>query len=497
VRTVTYRARRKDGAYVWMETTVKTVPPAPPEETAELIAVWRDISERKRMEEQLAHDATHDALTGLPNRELFVDRLGRALQRARRVKDYRFALLYLDLDRFKVVNDSLGHLMGDQLLLAIAERLQSELRSMDTVTRLGGDEFAILIEQVRDAAEAIKAAERVQAAFARPFEVGGREAFASASIGVAVGDGSYGDPADLLRDADTAMYRAKEAGRARHAVFDSGMHATAMARLDLETDLRRAADRGELRLVYQPILSLQDGAVVGFEALARWHHPQRGLVLPTDFIPLAEETGFIGPIGAWVLGEACRQAHAWRDLVSGGRPVWVSVNLSGKQVMQPELAGIVEHELREAGLARGRLMVEITESVVIADPEAAVATLRQLENLGVRLCVDDFGTGYSSLSYLHRFPVEVLKIDRSFVGRMDAEKESEELVRSIIALARTLGLAVVAEGVETQRQLDALGAHGCDYAQGYLFSPPLEAAAAEAWFTRQAGWASRRPISSR
>ncbi len=446
----------------------------------------QDITERKRAEEQVLFAAFHDALTGLANRTLLSDRLSLAVERAKRNRDYKFAVLFIDLDRFKLINDSLGHPTGDRLLCEIARRLEGCLRPTDTVARLGGDEFAILLEEIEGEYEPTLVAERVQQRLTHPFALDGHEVFTSASIGVAFSDAGYDAPEDILRDADTAMYSAKYNGKARHEVFDRAMHTHAVRMLQLETDLRRAVERREICVYYQPLVALDGNRVVGFEALARWQHPERGLIHPAEFIPLAEETGLIIPLGEQVLREACRQLADWHRRCPSARPPFVSVNLSAKQFQQPQLVQQIEHILRETGLAPGHLHLEVTESVVMHDAAAAAHMLAQLKTLGVRLSLDDFGTGYSSLSYLHRFPFDTLKVDRTFVGRMGADTESAKIVKTIVTLADELAIEVVAEGVETAEQFAQLCALGCQYAQGYAFAPPRTASAVEVFIDARA-----------
>jgi diguanylate cyclase (GGDEF)-like protein/PAS domain S-box-containing protein len=440
-----------------------------------LIFQIQDITDRKRAEEQLLHDAFHDALTGLPNRALFMDHVKMAIQRSRRSGDRLFAALFLDLDRFKIINDSLGHMVGDQLLVGIAHRLEMCLRPGDTVARLGGDEFTILLEDLATSDDALDVARRVQDAVTQPFNIGGHEVFTTASIGIALSNTGYERAEDLLRDADTAMYRAKLLGKKRHVVFDKEMHDRAMELLQIETDLRRAISRKEFFLNYQPIVSLATGKVSSFEALVRWRHPERGLVMPSEFIPIAEETGLIVPLGLWVLNEACRQMHEWQKLQRADEHVTVSVNLSSRQFSQADLIDQVSAALRDSGLRAGCLKLEITESMVMENIDTAIGMLAQLRGLGVGLSIDDFGTGYSSLSYLHRFPIDTLKIDRSFVTQMTDNTENAEIVRTIVTLARSLSMDVIAEGVETREQLGQLSDLGCDYGQGYLFSRPVGA----------------------
>jgi diguanylate cyclase (GGDEF)-like protein len=440
------------------------------ERTSEL---EKEVAERKQIEEQLLHNAFHDALTGLANRALFVDHLKLAIGRAERHEAYRFAVLFLDLDRFKFVNDSLGHTFGDQLLVAIARRLETIVRPGDTVSRLGGDEFTALLDDLKDADEAEAVAERLQRELAMPFNLGGHEVFVTVSIGVAVSREGYLRPEDILQDADTAMYRAKRLGKARHEMFEQGMRAHAADVLGLERDLRQAIERRELFLEYQPIVSLDTGVLRGFEALVRWRHPERGVIPPLKFIPIAEETGQIIPLGIWVLEEACRQMRRWQDLSPAGEPLTMSVNLSGKQFMRSDLLEQVQGVLRETGLDPRSLKLEITETVVMENIDTATRTLAQLRALGVELSIDDFGTGYSSLSYLQSFPVSTLKIDRSFVSRMTESDGTAEIVRTIMRLARSLGMDVVAEGVETEGQRARLTDMDCEFGQGYYFSKPM------------------------
>lgn len=447
-----------------------------------------DITERKRMEKQLLHDAFHDALTGLPNRALFQVRLGQTLQRAKQDKNYLFAVLFLDLDRFKVINDSVGHLVGDKLLIAIARKLEMCLRSTDTVARLGGDEFTILLDDLTDLKEATHVAEQIHRELMLPFNLDGYEVFTSTSIGIATSDLDYDRPEDLLRDADLAMYRAKELGKARHEVFDKAMHARALVRLQLETDLRGALRSQEFLVFYQPIASLETGKLTGFEALVRWQHPTRDLVSPAEFIPLAEETGLIVPMGAWILREACAKMHTWQSQYPSTVPLTISVNLSGKQLKEPDLIEQIDRILSETGLDGRSLKLEITESVIMENAEAATTMFLQLRARNIQLSIDDFGTGYSSLSYLHRFPVNTLKVDRSFVSRMRSDDENLEIVRAIVTLAHTLKMDVIAEGVETGEQLTQLKLLGCEQGQGYFFSKPLDSSAAEALIALSPKW---------
>jgi diguanylate cyclase (GGDEF)-like protein/PAS domain S-box-containing protein len=429
-----------------------------------------DVSERKRFEEQLVHDALHDALTGLPNRGLFLDRLERAIAYARRHPDQHFAVIFLDLDRFKVINDRLGHVGADRVLVDVARRLEGCLRQGDSVARLGGDEFALLVQ---DVANPSAVAHRIQHELARPFEAGGRQVMVTASLGIAISSTGFSRPEDALRDADAAMYRAKARGRARFEVADAELHARSLEQLEMEGQLREAVEAGELRLHFQPVVVMESREMVGFEALVRWQHPARGLRSPDDFIPLAEQTGMIVAIGRWVLTEGCRQMQEWRRAYPGAEALWLSVNLSSRQFLHPELVREIQEVLRETGFPPGRLRLEITESVIMDDPTAVGGILRRLRASGIRVAVDDFGTGYSSLSYLHRLPLDTLKIDRSFVHHMHTDPALEAVIQTVISLSGSLRLETVAEGVETVEEAAALHRMGCRFGQGYLFSHPL------------------------
>jgi diguanylate cyclase (GGDEF)-like protein/PAS domain S-box-containing protein len=461
---------------------------SPSGEIIGVVGIIMDITERKRAEDQLTHNAFHDDLTGLPNRALFVDRLERLMLHAARHTTYKFAVAFLDLDRFKIVNDSLGHLIGDELLKAIGQRLAGCLRQGDTVARLGGDEFALLLANVHDISDATRVAERVLADLEHPFVLDGHELFSSVSIGIALSAPEYKRPEDILRDADTAMYRAKLEGRSRYEVFDRVMHESAVHVLQFETDLRRALDRNEFMLYYQPIIALDHGKITGFEALIRWKHAKRGIVAPDDFIPLAEETGLIVPIGWWVLEEACRQSVLWNTRFAPPVPLSMSVNLSAKQFLQMDLVEQIDRVMERTGMDPSRLQLEITESVVIRNETSVAQTLTALRERGIQLCLDDFGTGYSSLSYLHAFPIDTLKIDRSFVGKIDTAAENPGLVETIVALSRNLGMGAVAEGVETGEQLEFLRRVGPQFAQGYFFSAALAADQIEDMLARNPVW---------
>lgn len=481
-----HRLLHKDGGFRWMlsrglavfDVTGKAL---------RMAGSQTDITERK----------VSDPLTGLPNRLLFIDRLGRLIKHSKRRKDHLFAVLFLDLDGFKMINDSLGHLVGDQLLVGVANRLEKCLRSSDTVARLGetftvarlgGDEFTILLDDLKEPDDAKRAAERLMDALTPPFMLVGKEVFTSVSIGIALGNAAYDKPEDLLRDADTAMYRAKSLGKARFEVFDADMRASVMARLQLETDLRHALDRNEFRNFYQPIVSLDSGRIVGLEALLRWQHPKRGLLGPEEFIFVAEETGMIRELGWWSLREACRQMKEWRKRSDAVSDLSVSVNLSVKQLLQPNLVQDIKKLLGEEGLPANVLRLEITESAVMADPASATDLLQKIKDLGIRLAIDDFGTGYSSLSYLHRFPLDTLKIDRSFINNAAADGEGMEIAKTIMPMAKNLRLDVVAEGVETLEQVALLKRLQCRYAQGYYFSRPLAPEDLNALLCEEPNW---------
>ncbi|BAY76872.1 diguanylate cyclase/phosphodiesterase with PAS/PAC and GAF sensor(s) [Nostoc linckia NIES-25] len=463
------------------------------ERTAELIKanqkLLTEITERKRAESQLLHLAFHDALTGLPNRASFINRLRHAINYSKRHSDYLFAVLFIDLDRFKVINDSLGHHKGDQLLLAIASRLELCVRSIDTAARLGGDEFTILLEGIQDVSDAIKVAERIEQELKLPFELEGQEIFTTASIGIALSSTvNYERPEDVLRDADTAMYRAKILGRARYELFNSNMYANALAKLQLETDLRRAIEHSELRVYYQPIVSLTSGCILGFEALLRWEHPERGLLSPADFIPIAEETGLIFSIGKWVLNEACGQMQAWRTSYPSNSLSKISVNLSLKQFYQPDLIEQIGEILQSTGLNADSLALDITESVIVENGDRVIAALSQLREIGVQLSIDDFGTGYSSLGRLYNFPISLLKIDRSFISSINTNSRDLEIVEILVTLAHKLGMDVLAEGIETKEQLVLLRKLNCEYGQGHFFSVPLNSSAAEVLIQANPQW---------
>ena len=469
---VEWRVRHREGRWLHVETVFNNLLGEPT--VGGIVLNTRDIGERKALEEQLTHQAFHDPLTGLANRVLFIDRVGHALNLVSRNR-HALAVLFVDLDGFKNINDSLGHAAGDELLAIIARRLLTCVRTADTVARLGGDEFAFLIEDATDDNSATAVAERVAAAVRKPIVLDGKEVVMTASIGIATADGE-GSAADMLRDADMAMYVAKGRGKARYERFEPGMQTRALERLELQGDLRRAAERnGEFQILYQPIVLLRTGELVGVEALLRWDHPRRGLLSPAEFIPMAEETGVIVSIGNWVLREACRQARRWRDGSVGDRSFSLTVNVSGLQLQHDGMVDDVRAALEESGMDARDLVLEITESVLMQEDELLVDRLRALKELGVRLAIDDFGTGYSSLGYLQRFPIDILKIDKAFIDDVGHEGVEPALVRAIIALGGTLRLQTIAEGVELRQQSRGLQELGCEMGQGYFFGKPVVA----------------------
>jgi diguanylate cyclase (GGDEF)-like protein len=443
------------------------------------LELQREITDRLRAEAQLAHDALHDALTGLPNRTLFLERLEQILQSCTLHSDYQFAVLFIDLDRFKIINDSLGHMVGDQFLIEITNRLHQCLRDRDMVSRLGGDEFTVLLENIRSPSEATLVAERILEALCHSLRLEGHTLFPSASIGIVIGSQSYQNATDLLRDADLAMYEAKKTGRACYAMFTNDLHTRTFKVLKLEGALRQALTQNEFQLYYQPIISLKTNQLIGFEALVRWQHPERGFMPPNEFIALAEETGFIIPLGEWVLREACRQMHTWHKEFPNQADLIISINLSSKQLRDPNLIASIDLILSETGLDGRFVKLELTESMLVDDVEMVIQTLESICERHIQLSIDDFGTGYSSLSYLPRFPVDTLKIDRSFVSRMAEDPQNLEIVRAIVSLAQSIEMTVVAEGIETAEQLEQLKVLGCGFGQGYLFSRPLDSQAIE------------------
>jgi diguanylate cyclase (GGDEF)-like protein len=448
---------------------------------------------RKQWEQELVHIGFHDSLTNLPNRLLLLDRVAVCLARSKRRQDYMFGVLHMDLDRFKMVNDGMGHEIGDQLLLEVGRRLQSCLRATDTVSRLDGDEFAILMDGIKQFGDVTRILERVKSQFLLPFQIGGHEVFTSASVGIALSSSGYLRAEDLLRDADTAMHRAKSAGEAQHEVFDRSMHDHAVRMLTLETDLRKAIERKELRLHYQPIMTLQTGAFAGFEALVRWQHREFGLLSPAEFIPIAEQSQLIVLLTQAILREACAQARTWRTKFPADFPLSISVNLPPKYLAKPDLLQEISGLISEYGLPPECLRLEITEGEIMGDPAAVSDVILSLSHYGIKVHIDDFGTGYSSLSYLAHLPVHALKIDRSFVSRLDSDERNSAIVRSIIGLAQNLGLQVIAEGVETQVQLEYLKALKCQFGQGYFFSPPCDSERAEKFLSEWAEIRHERP----
>ena len=474
-----YRILRPDGEVRWIRDRSRVIYD-PNGVAVRVDGIISDITGQKQVEGQLIHDALHDSLTGLPNRALFMDRVEIALFHAKRRTDYSFAVLFIDLDRFKIINDSLGHLVGDRLLIAIAGLLKGCVRDVDSVARLGGDEFTILLDDIKDVSDAIAIAERIQAKLLSSVDLDGHSAFTSASIGIALNFAAdYESGTDLLRDADIAMYRAKENGKARYEVFEHKMYAQTLKLSKLENDLRQAIERQEFLLYYQPIVSLTTGQLTGFEALLRWQHPERGLVAPMEFIPVAEDTGLIVPIGEWVLRDACRQIQIWRSQFSLPENFKISVNITSKQLRCENLLEVIDQILAETGLDGSNLRLEITESMLMDGTAEAITRLEQIRERKIHLSLDDFGTGYSSLSYLHRFPINTLKIDRSFVSFMSSDTNNIEIANTIIMLAHSLGMDAIAEGIETVEQCERLKALGCELGQGYLFDKPLETQAVE------------------
>jgi PAS domain S-box-containing protein len=498
-----YRVIARDGRVVWFQCEAKMIRSEDGRPCA-IHGVGFDITDLKNAEqalvqaqEKLLHGAYHDSLTDLPNRALFVDRLERAIARAKRHKDYKFAVLFIDIDRFKIVNDSLGHQAGDELIIQVSDRILHSLRledvvcrpvvtfnpdwntKDDTVARIGGDEFTVLLDDIRNPSDGVRVAERIQNSFKEPFLICGQDIFTSVSIGIAA-NSLHASATDLLRDADTAMYRAKARGRARCEVFDQEMHEQAIDRLRLETDLRRAVDREEFRVYYQPIVSLQTGRIAGFEALVRWQRPGVGIVTPQEFISVTEEMGLIVPLGEWILVKSCEQLHRWHLEYPQEPMLRMSVNISGRQFAQSDFVACVKKALSESHVDPASIKLEITESVTMGDAERSIKVIREVKELGVRISIDDFGTGYSSLSYLRRFPIDTLKIDRSFVSKLESDPEKRAIVRTIVGLAQNLGMDVIAEGTETIEELRYLKSLNCEFGQGYYFSRPLDGDKAQA-----------------
>jgi len=441
----------------------------------ENVASIADISELKEAERQIYHQAFHDTLTGLPNRALFMEHLTMAIKRGKRREDYFFAVIYLDIDRFKLINDSLGHNVGDKLLVAFANRIQDLLRDIDSLARFGGDEFVILLEDIEDKNYAVIIAERLQQSLKVPFDMSGSEIYAPASFGIVLNTKVYDSPENIIRDADAAMYHAKEKGRSQFKIFDKTLHEKALKLLQIETDLRRAIANNEFELYYQPIVSLDTISIIGFEALIRWNHPEQGLVFPNSFIHVAEETGLIIPIGRWVLKQACIDLRRWEGQIKSKLPLFMSVNISSKQFLRPSLIDEIKENLDKNGLPPDRLKLEITETALMEDAHETIPLIQRLKDFGVQIVIDDFGTGYSSMSYLQQLPIDTLKVDQSFIYRINnAHGENKNIVETIVSLAHKLGLNVVAEGVETAEQHSILSNMKCQLAQGFLFSKPLE-----------------------
>ncbi len=484
--SVTHRLQSRHGEYLYMESSIRVVMD-PRAQSVRYQTISRDITCRAKCEEQLAHQMLHDPVTGLPNRTFFIRRLEERMAGSTG-RSLRYAVLFLDLDNFKLINDTLGHGRGDELLVAVGIRVRDSLSAEAIVARLGGDEFAVLIPGIVESTEAIEAAEQLLSLLQEPFLLGENEVFVTASVGVVVSLPGHLTTDDLLRDADVAMYRAKQKGKNQYELFSPSMKERLVARLQMETDLRRAIERDELMVFYQPVVLVDSGRIAGLEALVRWNHPQRGVISPGDFIPLAEETGLILPIGRWVLREACHQVRRWQVNYEGYRDLVLSVNLSARQLSEPRLVEEVASALRDSELNPAHLTLEITESVLMQDVVTTTQALRQLKGLGVRLAIDDFGTGYSSLSYLKRFAVDTLKVDRSFVERLGQDCQDSAIVGTVISLAKTLNLSVTGEGIETAEQLAELRALGCDQGQGFYFTRPLPVDQAQDILARQPGW---------
>jgi PAS domain S-box-containing protein len=504
--SVEYRMRHADGTYRWQLARGMAVRDEKTGKPYRLAGSQSDIDERKRMEQQLMFMALHDPLTELPNRTLFLDRLGHAFDRAvRRKSDSSLAILFVDVDRFKNINDSLGHVLGDRLLVQIAKRIRACLESFGldlsagkemrparggrsdfsaTFARMGGDEFTILLEDIQSLHDATKVVQKIEQEFRQAFEIEGRKLFVTLSTGIVLGPADYERHDELLRDADTAMYRAKANGRARFEIFDQEMLARVQEQLRLETDLHTALDRGEMRVVYQPIVDLETGACAGVESLGRWEHPERGWILPAEFLPLAEETGLIRDIGLWMFTEACRRVSQWRTEAGGG--AWsLGVNLSPRQLFDPKFLSEVRRVVKKTRMDPNDIYLEITESTLISDPDAMAGVLNRLKKGGFQVAIDDFGTGYSSLSLLQKLPVDILKVDQTFVARLGRGSTAIRIIETIVSLARALGLKVIAEGIETEAQLRELRNIGCRYGQGNLFSQPVEAELVETQLLQQ------------
>ena len=504
-----YRIRHKDGRWLVLESTASTIRNKRGE-VEKLVIVNRDITDRKKTEEQLEHNSFHDSLTGLPNRRLFLDHLEHAFLRAQRNPKFQYAVLFVDIDDFKAINDARGPAAGDQILVEIGHRLAACLRDKDTVarpkgalpisdavlSRMGGDEFTVLLEDIEDPSDAMRVAERIQSAVTAPFHAAGREVLASASIGIALSTASHDRAEDLLQHADIAMRRAKAYGGLRREVFDEGMHAHAVKRLKLEGELRAAIDQGQFQLLYQPIVSLSAKHMAGFEALVRWQHPERGLISPGSFLEEAEKMGVIIPIGKWVIREACRRLSVWQSKYPSLGSLSMTVNLSAKQFVHPQLIQEIEGAIQQTGIEPGTLQLEVGESIATADPKLTLAVFSQLKRLGVRTGIGDFGAGHTSLNCLRRWPIDEIKIDRSLVNTMTSDRSSSDVIRLALLVARTLRMRVVAAGIETAAELKHLESLGCEFGQGYFFSHPLESERAEQLLHQQSrGWMSAHTSS--
>jgi diguanylate cyclase (GGDEF)-like protein/PAS domain S-box-containing protein len=479
-----HRLLNKEGVYLWMLTRGLAVRDSDGA-TIRMAGSLTDITARKKAEEQLIQSAFYDALTGLPNRALFVDRLQMAFAYKKRHQDHLFAVLFLDLDRFKNINDSFGHLIGDELLVLVSERLKVNMRPDDTIARFAGDEFVVLLGDVKEVNDATYIADRINALLKEPFHLMHHELYISATIGIAISSNEYQQPEEILRDADTAMYNAKLSGKAGYAIFDKSMHVNALDLLELEIDLRHAIDRKEFVAYYQPIISVENRSIMGFEALIRWNHPQRGLLLPMEFIPLAEETGLIIPMSLWIIREACKQMHIWQQQFPSDLPLVVSVNVSPKHLANANFITHIVDILDETHLNPEQLALEITENAMIENTDYMVSLFSQLKDLGIKIDIDDFGTGYSSLSYLQRFSINSVKIDQSFISRLGNNEKDAELVQSIINMAHNMKLHVIAEGVEQSDNLRTLENLKCEYAQGFFFSYPLNIRETEIFLAQQ------------
>lgn len=484
---IEYRIRHFSGNYLWMMAKGLAIRTSSGRATR-FAGSQTDVSERKSNEEQMIYDALHDTLTSIPNRTLLLDRIRQSLVRRKRYPKTSFAIIFIDLDRFRLVNESLGHIHGDELLQLISARLKETIPIGDTVARLGGDEFSVLLQDIESVRDVEAIAKDIQNSFSKPFFLGDKEVFASASMGIAHSDNNYKTPEEILRDSELAMYRAKRGGKSQSIVFQPQFRQSSLSPIDLDTDLRRALDRDEMELHYQPIISMRDRTISGFEALLRWSHRSRGVISPNEFIPLAEETGLIYDLGQWVLGKACKQIAAWNKSKEKEDQLEISINLSSRQFSDPNLVeGIVEN-IEKSGFDAEFLKIEITESALMQNAQRSVSMLNQLKDLNIKVCVDDFGTGYSSLSYLHTFPIDTLKIDRSFVHDMSRNFRNMEIIRTIIMLAHNLKLDVIAEGVETGEQDAQLSALGCQFAQGFYFSRPLNSSDAALLIQQNHRW---------